>query len=88
MANDLEWRKRTSYLEQQLLRQRDKAQEMVSEKEQELNVLREVVQTSKYNRKISHSSTGSRKEVRNIFGSESYNFIYSGIVSGIFRRRN
>jgi len=64
MANDLEWRKRTSFLEQQLLRQRDKAQEMVSEKEQELNTLREALQTAKYNRKTSHSSTGSRKEVR------------------------
>lgn len=63
MANDLEWRKRITFLEQQLLRQRDKAQEMVSEKEQELNTLREALQTAKYNRKTSHSSTGSRKEV-------------------------
>lgn len=67
MTNDLEWRKRTSFLEQQLLRQRDKAQEMVAEKEQELNTLREVLQSVKYNRKISHSSTGSRKEVRILF---------------------
>lgn len=67
MANDLEWRKRTSFLEQQLLRQRDKAQEMVSEKEQELNTLRETLQSTKLNRKISHSSTGSRKEVKYYF---------------------
>lgn len=67
MSNDLEWRKRTSFLEQQLLRQRDKAQEMVAEKEQELNTLREALQSVKYNRKISHSSTGSRKEVRILF---------------------
>lgn len=67
MTNDLEWRKRTSFLEQQLLRQRDKAQEMVAEKEQELNNLREALQSVKYNRKISHSSTGSRKEVRILF---------------------
>lgn len=60
----MEWRKRISSLEQQLLRQRDKAQDMVSEKEQELNNLREALQTTKYNRKTSHSSTGSRKEVR------------------------
>lgn len=65
MANDLEWRKRTSFLEQQLLRQRDKVQEMVSEKEQELNTLREALQTAKYNRKTSHSSTGSKKDVSN-----------------------
>lgn len=63
MTNDLEWRKRTSFLEQQLLRQRDKAQEMVAEKEQELNTLREALQTAKFNRKTSHSSAGSRKEV-------------------------
>lgn len=67
MTNDLEWRKRTSFLEQQLLRQRDKAQEMVAEKEQELNTLREALQSVKYNRKISHSSTGSRKEVKILF---------------------
>lgn len=63
MTNDLEWRKRISFLEQQLLRQRDKAQEMVAEKEQELNTLREALQTAKFNRKTSHSSAGSRKEV-------------------------
>lgn len=63
----MEWRKRISSLEQQLLRQRDKAQDMVSEKEQELNSLREALQTTKYNRKTSHSSTGSRKEVRYFF---------------------
>lgn len=66
MTNDLEWRKRTSFLEQQLLRQRDKAQEMVAEKEQELNTLREALQSAKLNRKTSHSSTGSRKEVINV----------------------
>ncbi|XP_060838331.1 GRIP and coiled-coil domain-containing protein 1 isoform X2 [Rhopalosiphum padi] len=62
MTNDLEWRKRTSILEQQLLKQRDKAQELVLEKELELNTLRETLHSTKYNRKISHSSTGSRKE--------------------------
>lgn len=67
MANDLEWRKRISSLEQQLLRQRDKAQDMVSEKEQELYNLREALQITKYNRKTSHSSSGSRKEVKYIF---------------------
>lgn len=75
MANDLEWRKRISYLEQQLLRQRDKAQEMVSEKEQELNTLREALQSAKYNRKTSHSSTGSRKEVSYYFICYYINFI-------------
>jgi len=67
MANDLEWRKRTSFLEQQLLRQRDKAQEMVAEKEQEMNTIREALQNAKLNRKTSHSSTGSRKEVSSFF---------------------
>ncbi|XP_027837506.2 GRIP and coiled-coil domain-containing protein 1 isoform X2 [Aphis gossypii] len=62
MTNDLEWRKRTSILEQQLLKQRDKAQELVLEKELELNNLRETLHSTKYNRKTSHSSTGSRKE--------------------------
>lgn len=76
MTNDLEWRKRTSFLEQQLLRQRDKAQEMVAEKEQELNTLREALQTVKYNRKTSHSSTGSRKEVRNLFNLQLYGIFY------------
>lgn len=77
MANDLEWRKRTSFLEQQLLRQRDKAQEMVSEKEQELNTLREALQTTKFNRKTSHSSTGSRKEVsNNLFYLLLFNYFY------------
>lgn len=66
MTNDLEWRKRTSILEQQLLRQRDKAQELVLEKELELNDLREALHSTKYNRKTSHSSTGSRKEVSNL----------------------
>ncbi|VVC27945.1 Hypothetical protein CINCED_3A025383 [Cinara cedri] len=71
MTNDLEWRKRISSLEQQLLRQRDKAQDMVSEKEQELNNLREALQTTKYNRKTSHSSTGSRKEFQDYLDEES-----------------
>jgi len=66
MTNDLEWRKRTSILEQQLLKQRDKAQELVLEKELELNTLRETLHSTKYNRKTSHSSTGSRKEVSNL----------------------
>jgi len=65
MSNDLEWRKRTSILEQQLLRQRDKAQELVLEKELELNTLRENLHSIKHNRKTSHSSTGSRKDVSN-----------------------
>ncbi|XP_050428695.1 GRIP and coiled-coil domain-containing protein 1 isoform X2 [Adelges cooleyi] len=71
MKNDLEWRKRTSYLEQQLLRQRDKAQEMVADKEQELNSLRELIQCTKTNRKMSHSSTGSKKEFQDYIDEES-----------------
>ncbi|XP_026811441.1 GRIP and coiled-coil domain-containing protein 1 isoform X1 [Rhopalosiphum maidis] len=71
MANDLEWRKRTSILEQQLLKQRDKAQELVLEKELELNTLRETLHSTKYNRKTSHSSTGSRKEFQEYLDEES-----------------
>ncbi|KAL4148370.1 hypothetical protein QTP88_002632 [Uroleucon formosanum] len=71
MTNDLEWRKRTSILEQQLLRQRDKAQELVLEKELELNDLREALHSIKYNRKTSHSSTGSRKEFQEYLDEES-----------------
>ncbi|XP_060838329.1 GRIP and coiled-coil domain-containing protein 1 isoform X1 [Rhopalosiphum padi] len=71
MTNDLEWRKRTSILEQQLLKQRDKAQELVLEKELELNTLRETLHSTKYNRKISHSSTGSRKEFQEYLDEES-----------------
>jgi len=76
MTNDLEWRKRTSILEQQLLKQRDKAQELVLEKELELNTLRETLHSTKYNRKISHSSTGSRKEVSNLL----YTFICNHVI--------
>ncbi|CAH1715855.1 GRIP and coiled-coil domain-containing protein 1 isoform X1 [Aphis gossypii] len=71
MTNDLEWRKRTSILEQQLLKQRDKAQELVLEKELELNNLRETLHSTKYNRKTSHSSTGSRKEFQEYLDEES-----------------
>ncbi|KAE9533037.1 hypothetical protein AGLY_009465 [Aphis glycines] len=71
MTNDLEWRKRTSILEQQLLKQRDKAQELVLEKELELNNLRETQHSTKYNRKTSHSSTGSRKEFQEYLDEES-----------------
>jgi hypothetical protein len=84
MANDLEWRKRTSFLEQQLLRQRDKAQEMVSEKELELNTLREALQTTKFNRKTSHSSTGSRKEVTICF-IYYHVIIFMFVVPGLFK---
>ncbi|KAF0767559.1 GRIP and coiled-coil domain-containing protein 1 isoform X1 [Aphis craccivora] len=71
MTNDLEWRKRISILEQQLLKQRDKAQELVLEKELELNTLRETLHSTKYNRKTSHSSTGSRKEFQEYLDEES-----------------
>ncbi|XP_050534331.1 GRIP and coiled-coil domain-containing protein 1 [Daktulosphaira vitifoliae] len=71
IKNDLDWQKRVSFLEQQLLRQRDKAQEMVSEKEQELNSLRELLQNTKINRKFSHSSTGSRKEFQEYIDDET-----------------
>lgn len=76
ITNDLEWRKRTSILEQQLLKQRDKAQELVLEKERELNTLRETLHSTKYNRKTSHSSTGSKKEVSNLL----YIFICNYII--------
>jgi len=76
MTNDLEWRKRTSILEQQLLKQRDKAQELVLEKELELNTLRETLHSTKYNRKTSHSSAGSRKEVSNLL----YIFIFNYVI--------
>lgn len=71
ITNDLEWRKRISILEQQLLKQRDKAQELVLEKELELNTLRETLHSTKYNRKTSHSSTGSRKEFQEYLDEES-----------------